>query len=165
MEYQFSASRPSETVKESLSAKLKPYSLFRIAYKGVFNKDLVYGKISGDKLWVIRPYDEEVSAYFCMPPRRIFFAEISEADGTTQIKGKFRFPWVYWIAVLLVLAEHFIGFELPTSILDFIIPLLLLALFIALAFLYGYVGNKKGEKRTIALLNKLFEELENEKIN
>lgn len=166
MEYQFSTSCPSESVKELLSRSFKDCSLFRIAYKGVFSKDLVYGKVGGDKLWVIRPYDEEVSTYFCMPPRRIFFAEISEADGTTQIKGKFRFPWAYWIAILLVLAEYFIGFELPASIdIGFFILLLLPALFIALAFLYGYVGNRRGEKRTIAFLNKLFEELENEKIN
>ena len=135
-------------------------TLTQLAYTVFTNKTGVFGKISGDRFWLIDFYDEDAAVNVRMLPKRFYFGTITEHDGKSIINGKFKFPWVYCIACALFFAIVFqMYFDLITDGLyveGALIIVAVSAIFILLEMLLGYIDNIKYEKKMLRFLKELY---------
>lgn len=135
-------------------------TLTQLAYTVFTNKKGVFGKISGDRFWLIDFYDEDAAVNVRMLPKRFYFGTITEHDGKSIINGKFKFPWVYCIACALFFAIVFqMYFDLITDGLyveGALIIVAVSAIFILLEMLLGYIDNIKYEKKMLRFLKELY---------
>lgn len=153
----------AQQAKDILLSKIRTdKSMLRLAYTTIAKEKGVFGKLSGDRFWLIDFYDEDAAVNVRMLPKRFYFGTITEKDGKSIINGKFKFPWVYCIAFALFFAAVFqMFFGLITGGLyveGTLIIVAVSAIFILLEMLLGYVDNIKYEKKTLLFLKELYED-------
>lgn len=131
-----------------------------LAYAASVKEKGVFGKLSGDRFWLIDSYDEEWMFLRVRIPRRFYFGSITEHDGKAVISGKFKFPWVYCIACALFFAIVFhLFFDSIADVAQAILIIVAVsAIFILFEMLLGYIDNIKYEKKMLLFLKELYED-------
>lgn len=150
----------AQQAKEILSSNIRTdKSMLRLAYAIFIYKDNVFGKLYGDRFWIIEFDDEEDATHFHMFPKRFYFGSITEEEGKAIINGSFSFPWVYgfisgcWflyflLSDLIKYGENVINAVIVSLALTMVGTLILL--------LFGYWGSRANEKKMLRFLKELY---------
>lgn len=151
----------AQQAKEILLSNIRTdKSMLRLAYTISAKEKGVFGKLSGDRFWILDFYDEDAAVHVRTLPKRFYFGNITERDGKSVISGKFKFPWVYCIACALFFAVVFhMFFDLITDGLyveGVLIIIAVSAIFILLEMGLGYIDNLKYEKKMLLFLKELY---------
>lgn len=154
----------AQQAKNVLLSKIRTdQSLIKLAYTIFTNKKGVFGKLYGDRFWLVDLYDENSAVHARIFPKRFYFGNIIEHKGKAIIKGKFAFPWVYSIAYGIFFANVFLMFfELSTEwqhiAKTILFIVIVTAVFVLQAMLFGYIDNQKYEKKMLHFLKETYGE-------